>query len=175
MDPGVEQTHSLSLERYTLHSIIGEICGVQYVCMSSLVTCSISCCMACAQALNHDRRHALAHERDDLAVALEIRVGVIAADEEGADADVVVVEKCLRHRLRRADERGAVAGRTGRLRDRREERSVVPVALLGRSEEALAPGAVLLRGFARSRTSPMRFMPRAARWCCAAPCRNQRG
>lgn len=82
----------------------------------------------------------LAHQRDQLATVFDgVIVRVVAADEDGRDAELDVVEDRRRHRLRRANQRGRVARRSGGRRQRGRERPIVPLAPVGRREQPLRP------------------------------------
>src|SRR5882724_2252971 len=95
-----------------------------------------------------------AHERDQLAaILLRVLEGVEAADEEGADAEVVVVEEGLGHLLGGAHQRGGIARAAHRRRDGGPEPLVVPLALARELHQPLrahrlrqGQGAVALLG-----------------------------
>src|ERR1700733_13413237 len=81
--------------------------------------------------------NALAHPRDDLAVAVDVLVGVVAAQQKGRHADVVVVEQGLGHGGRGADQGSGVSCRACRGGEGHEQAAVEYVALAGGLEESL--------------------------------------
>src|SRR6185436_19843351 len=85
-------------------------------------------------------RHPGAHERDQLvAILLRVLEGIEAADEEGGDAEVVVVEQRFGHLLGRAHQRGGIARAAHRRRDGRPEALVVQLALARELHQPLRP------------------------------------